>query len=107
MGVLPGFRSGLKYPLELLEKALDIKVVQGGGDGRGYKNTYKLCTWGSICDLIYWHHNSHGNNYTSYTAVLNCCFVTKVIYLFPMLQCIAQCSSTGINTAMDNGNAQQ
>ena len=36
--------SGLKYPLELLESPIYIAIIvfQGGDDGRGYRNIYKL-----------------------------------------------------------------
>jgi hypothetical protein len=38
----PGPGSGLKNPLGLLEKALDIIVFQGGDDGRGYRNMCRI-----------------------------------------------------------------
>ena len=39
---LPGSRSGLKYPLGLLESSIfNIIVFQGGDDGHGYRNMYK------------------------------------------------------------------
>jgi hypothetical protein len=42
----PGSRSGLKYPLKLLESsivyAISTIVFQGGDDGCGYRNMYKI-----------------------------------------------------------------
>jgi hypothetical protein len=38
----PGSRSTKKNPLELLESSLDVIVFQGGDDGRGYRNMYKI-----------------------------------------------------------------
>jgi hypothetical protein len=35
--------GGLKYPLKLLESPIyTVLVFQGGGDGRGYRNIYKI-----------------------------------------------------------------